>query len=274
VEQPLMSNLVVVGVDGSATSLTAVEAAAAAAVRRGAKLRVVHAEIPVKPRYLVPDPASGTLVHEAAAHACGVAPGVAVTHAVVTGDAAYVLEVESRTADLIVVGSRGKGRVVGLLLGSTPVALAALSHCPVMTVSEEHRPSADTGPVVLGVDGSPDSDKAVEVAFAEAAQRRAELVAVHAWQSDGAAEADPESAAQRLARALAGRAAGCPDITVRHDLVRGKARDALLEASKAAQLLVVGARGRGGVAGLLLGSVSQAVMTYARCPVVTVRRTT
>ncbi|WP_318216781.1 universal stress protein [Streptomyces sp. SCL15-6] len=268
-----MSNLVVVGVDGSATSLTAVEAAAAAAVRRGAKLRVVHAEIPVKPRYLVPDPASGALVHEAAAHACGVAPGIAVTNAVVTGDVAYVLEAESRTADLIVVGSRGKGRVVGLLLGSAPVALAALSHCPVMTVRAEHRPSAGAGPVVLGVDGSPDSDQAVDVAFAEAAQRRAELVAVHAWQSGGAADADPESSAQRLAQAVAGRAAGCPDISVRRELVRGKARDVLLEASEAAQLLVVGARGRGGVAGLVLGSVSQAVMTHAHCPVVTVRGT-
>ncbi|MER6847430.1 MULTISPECIES: universal stress protein [Streptomyces] len=269
-----MSNLVVVGVDGSATSLTAVEAAAAAAVRRGAKLRVVHAEIPVKPRCLVPDPASAALVHEAAAHACGVAPGIVVTNAVVTGDVAYVLEAESRTADLIVVGSRGKGRVVGLLLGSAPVALAALSHCPVMTVRAEHRPSAGAGPVVLGVDGSPGSDQeAVDVAFAEAAQRRAELVAVHAWQSGGAADADPESSAHRLAQAVAGRAAGCPDVSVRRELVRGKARDALLEASKAAQLLVVGARGRGGVAGLVLGSVSQAVMTHAHCPVVTVRRT-
>jgi nucleotide-binding universal stress UspA family protein len=80
---------------------------------------VVHAEIPVEPRYLVPDPASGALVQVAAAHACGAAPGIAVTHAVVTGDVTYMLEAESRAADLIVVGSRGKGRVLGLLLGST-----------------------------------------------------------------------------------------------------------------------------------------------------------
>ncbi|MEU9591681.1 universal stress protein [Streptomyces sp. NPDC048219] len=268
-----MSKLVVVGVDGSATSLAAVEAAAAAAVRRGAKLRVVHAEIPVKPRYVVPDPASGTLVREAAARACDVAPGVAVTQAVVEGDVTYVLEAESRAADLIVVGSRGTARAVGLLLGSAPVALAALSHCPVMTVAAEHRPSADMGPVVLGVDGSADSDRAVDVAFTEAAQRRAELVAVHAWRPGGAAGPDSEAAARRLAQVVDVRAAGRPDVTVRGDLVRGTARDVLLDASRAAQLLVVGARGRGGVAGLLLGSVSQTVMTHAHCPVVTVRRT-
>ncbi|MFF3934710.1 universal stress protein [Streptomyces phaeofaciens] len=270
-----MGHLIVVGVDGSSTSLTAVEAAATAAARRGAALRVVHADVPVKPRLVVPDPASRTLVHEAAVHALDVAPEVAVTTAVVTGDAVHVLEAESRAADLIVVGSRGVGGIRGLLLGSTPVSLAAHSHCPVMTVREGHRTSGDAGPVVLGVDGSPDGDEAVDVAFAEAARRQAELVAVHAWQPD---EDSPgiarESAEQLLARAIAGRTDSCPDVTVRRDPAVGRAREVLLEASEPAQLLIVGARGRGGVAGLFLGSVSQAMMTHAHCPVVIVRRTT
>ncbi|MFE0453825.1 universal stress protein [Streptomyces sp. NPDC058914] len=270
-----MGNLVVVGVDGSSTALTAVEAAATAAARRGAALRVVHAEVPIKPRLVVPDPAVRTLVLEAAAHALQVAPEVGVTPAVVMGDVVHVLEAESQAADLIVVGSRGTGGITGLLLGSTPVSLAARSHCPVMTVGEKHRASADAGPVVLGVDGSPDSDEAVDVAFVEAAQRQAELVAVHAWQPDKASPGTaPESAEQLLAQALAGHTDTFPDVTVRRDLVGGKASEVLLEASKAAQLLVVGARGRSGLAGLLLGSVSQAVMTRAHCPVVTVRRTT
>ncbi|RSS35061.1 universal stress protein [Streptomyces sp. WAC08241] len=269
-----MSNLVVVGVDGSEMSLTAVEAAAAAAARRGAKLRVVHVEVPIKPRYVVPDPASATLVHEAAAHALDAEPGLAVTQAVVTGDVVHVLEAESRAADLIVVGSRGLGGITGLLLGSTPVSLAARSHCPVMTVREEHGAAADAGPVVLGVDGSPDSDEAVDAAFAEAARRRAELVVVHAWQPDGTdSGTTPESAAQSLAQAVAGRTDTHPDVTVRREVVEGRAREVLIEASRTARLLVVGARGRSGIAGLLLGSVSQAVMTHAHCPVVTVRRT-
>ncbi|MFD7771279.1 universal stress protein [Streptomyces sp. NPDC059787] len=270
-----MSNLVVVGVDGSAMSLTAVEGAAAAAARRGAELRVVHAEVPIKPRYMVPDPASGTLVQEAAAHAFDAAPEVVVTRAVVTGDVVHVLEAESQAAELIVVGSRGMGGVLGLLLGSTPVSLAARSHCPVMTVREEHQASGGAGPVVLGVDGSSDSDEAVDVAFAEATQRRAELVAVHAWQPDKTPPGTtPQLAEQLLAQTIAGRTDTYPDTTVRYDLVNGKAREVLLEASRTAQLLIVGARGRSGIAGLLLGSVSQAVMTHAHCPVITVRRTT
>ncbi|MFI9122181.1 universal stress protein [Streptomyces bikiniensis] len=269
-----MSNLVVVGVDGSDMSLTAVAAAATAAARRGARLRVVHVEVPIKPRYVVPDPASATLVQEAAVHALGVEPELVVTKAVVTGDVVHVLEAESRAADLIVVGSRGMGGITGLLLGSTPVSLAARSHCPVMTVREEHGESAGAEPVVLGVDGSPDAEEAVDVAFAEAARRRAGLVAVHAWQPDKAPPGTtPESEEQALARAVAGRADTHPDVTVRRDLVEGKAHEALIEASRTAQLLVVGARGRSGIAGLLLGSVSQAAMTYAHCPVVTVRRT-
>ncbi|MFJ5774625.1 universal stress protein [Streptomyces sp. NPDC093094] len=270
-----MADLVVVGVDGSASSLTAVEAAAASAVRRGAVLRVVHADVPVKPRLVVPDPASGALVHEAAAHARYVAPEVIVTEAVVTGDPVHVLEAESQAAALIVVGSRGKGNIAGLLLGSTPVPLAAHSRCPVMTVREEHRPSDRAGPVVLGFDGSPDSDEAVGLAFAEAAQRRAQLVVVHARQPDKDSPGTaPESAEQSPAAAIAGRAGACPDVTVRHDLVSGTAREVLLEASRTAQLLVVGARGLGAITGLLQGSVSQALMARAHCPVVTVRRTT
>ncbi|MER8045985.1 universal stress protein [Streptomyces sp. NPDC094032] len=269
-----MGKLVVVGVDGSTMSLTAVEAAAAAAVRRGAELRVVHAEVPVKPRHSVPDPAARTLLQEAVACAREVEPGLVVTGAVVPGDVVHVLEAESRAADLIVVASRGMGGIVGLLLGSTPVSLAARSHCPVMTVREPHRESAGTGPVVLGVDGSPDSDKAVDVAFEEAARRRSGLVVVHAWQPDkDPPGTPPEAAEQLLAQATAGRADTYPDVTVRRELTDAPPREALLEASKGAQLLVVGARGRSGLAGLLLGSVSQAVMTHAHCPVITVRGT-
>lgn len=119
----------------------------------------------------MPDPTLRTLVLEAAARALQVAPEVGVTPAVVMGEVVHVLEAESQAANLIVVGSRGKGGITGLLLGSTPVSLAARGHCPVMTVPEKHRASDAAGPVVLGVDGSQDSDEAVDVAFAEAARR-------------------------------------------------------------------------------------------------------
>jgi nucleotide-binding universal stress UspA family protein len=180
-----VGNLVVVGVDGSSSSLSAVEAAAGEAQRRRAELRVVHAfSRPVRPMYapLGPSPLN-RLVHEAAQHAQNVAPEMEVTEAVMTGDAVAVLEAESRAADLVVVGSRGMGGFIGMLLESTAVSLAAHGRCPVMVVREEQ---AGAGPIVLGVDGSPVGEKAVDFAFAEAALRGAEIVAVHAWLPDHA----------------------------------------------------------------------------------------
>lgn len=156
-----------------------------------------------------------------------------------------------------------------MLLGSTAVSLASHGQCPVMVVREE---AADAGPIVLGVDGSPVGEKAVDFAFAEAALRGAEMVAVHALLPDYAPlGTSPESAERLLAQALAGRREKYPDVTVRLEVVGGETREVLITASRTAQLLVVGARGRGGFAGLLLGSVSQALLHHAHCPVTVVR---
>lgn len=266
-----MGSLVVVGVDGSSSSLAAVAEAATEAQRRRAELRVVHAfSWPVRPMYTPLDPSPlNRLVHEAAQHARSVAPGVEVSEVVATGDAVAVLEAESRAADLVVVGSRGMGGFIGMLLGSTAVSLAAHGRCPVMVVREE---PAGAGPIVLGVDGSPAGEKAVDFAFAEAALRGTEIAAVHAWLPDYAPlGVSPESAERLLAQALAGRTEAYPDVTVRHEVVGGETREVLIEASGTAQLLVVGARGRGGFAGMLLGSVSQALLHHGRCPVTVVR---
>lgn len=178
----------VVGVDGSASSLAAVEATAREARARGAGLGVVHAfirpamHVPLAPSPL--GPAEGglrkmadRLVAEAVERARATAPKVGVSHAVVTGEPLTVLEARSHAADLV-VGSRVMGGFVGLLVGSTAVHLAAPGRCPVLVVREE--PSAD-GPVVLGVDGSAAGERAVEFAFAEAELRKAPLVALHAW---------------------------------------------------------------------------------------------
>ncbi|MFG2563439.1 universal stress protein [Streptomyces sp. NPDC048496] len=266
-----MGNLVVVGVDGSSASLAAVEEAAREAQRRRAELRVVHAfSWPVRPVYAPLDPAPlQHLVNEAAQRAKSVAPQVVVTEAVVTGEAVAVLEAESRAADLVVVGPRGMGGFIGMLLGSTAVSLAAHSQCPVMVVREEPDPA---WPIVLGVDGSPVGDKAVDFAFAEAALRGAELVGVHAWIPDYApAGSGVESAERLVAQALAGRTERYPEVTVRHEVLSGETREVLIESSKTAQLMVVGARGRGGFAGLVLGSVSQALLHHALCPVTVAR---
>ncbi|RPK80670.1 universal stress protein [Streptomyces sp. ADI98-10] len=289
-----MSGLVVVGVDGSASSLAAVEAAAREARWRGAGLRVVHAflwpamHVPLAPSPLGP-PEGGLrdmverLVAEAVARARSAAPGVDVSHAVVTGEPLTVLEAQSRAADLVVVGSRGMGGFVGLLIGSTAVHLAAHGQCPVLVVREG---GDEKGPVVVGVDGSAAGEQAIEFAFAEAALRGAPLRAIHAWtlwsappseMHEGAdIYVDPSTelaeAEERLvAEVLAGRRERYPGVIVEPRALRSQTREALIEASRSAQLLVVGARGRGGFAGLMLGAVSQAVLHHAHCPVAVVR---
>ncbi|GAA3206849.1 hypothetical protein GCM10020256_02110 [Streptomyces thermocoprophilus] len=184
-----MSGPVVVGVDGSASSLAAVEVAAREARLRGAALRVVHAflwpalHVPLGPSPLGP-PDGGLrnladrVVAEAVARARTAEPDVEIGQVVVSGEPLTVLEAQSRAAELVVVGSRGMGGFVGLLVGSTAVHLAAHGACPVLVVREEPRPD---GPVVLGVDGSAAGRKAVDFAFAEASLRGAPLVALHAW---------------------------------------------------------------------------------------------
>ncbi|MCM2392556.1 universal stress protein [Streptomyces albipurpureus] len=289
-----MNGPVVVGVDGSQSSLSAVDTAAHEAQIRGVGLHVVHAFIwPKMHVSLGPSamgPADGGLrnlavrtLDEAVARARAAAPDVEVTQDLITGEPLAVLEAQSRTASLVVVGSRGMGGFIGLLVGSTAVHLSTYGRCPVLVVRGAPDP---TGPVLLAADGSPQAEAAVGFAFAEASLRGADLVALHAWGSwSERGDDDPghpdnlvddldrlQSTEERvLAEALSGWQAKYPDVTVRRQLVRNRPRQALIEASGAAQLLVVGARGRGGFAGLLLGSVSQAALHHANCPVAVVR---
>ena len=291
-----MNGLVIVGVDGSASGLAAAEVAAREAALRGAGLRVVHAflwpamHVPVGASTIGP-PDGGLrnmadrFVAEAAERARAAAPEVEIDQVVVTGEPLTVLEAQSRGAELVVVGSRGMGGFVGLLVGSTAVHLASHGRCPVLVVREQPAPD---GPIVLGVDGSAAGRKAVDFAFEEAALRKAPLLALHTWTPWNAPLPPPpdpsepyankpgalaEEEERLLSEALAGHRERHPDVAVEQRSVRGGAREELIEASRSAQLVVVGARGRGGFAGLLLGSVSQALLHHAHCPVAVVRGT-
>ncbi|MER6306313.1 universal stress protein [Streptomyces sp. NPDC001657] len=289
-----MSDPVVVGFDGSESSFAAVEVAAHEAYLRRTGLRVVHAfgwparDTPLGRTRLGPAESglrdlAEHIVAEAVAHAQNVEPAVDVTHTVVIDDPLSALEVQSHAAELIVVGSRGLGSFAGLLVGSTAVHLAAHGVCPVMVV--RGRPAPE-GPVVLAVDGSPEGAEAVGFAFAEASLREAELLALHVWNAWTERAYETPGDLRRmvvnldrlrdeeerlLAESLSGHQVRYPEVTVRRSLLESRIRPALIEASRSAQLLVVGARGRGGFAGLLLGSVSQAVLHHSHCPVVVVR---
>ncbi|MFC8983928.1 universal stress protein [Streptomyces sp. NPDC057115] len=275
-----MRDTVIVGVDGSSSSLAAVDVAAREAQLRDAQLRIVHAFS----RLVDLDPMiHGVLARaERRAHEC--APGLEMARTVASGETLTVLQSESRHAVLAVLGSRGRSGFGDLLLGSTVVQLAAHGHCPLMVVRGRTDPQ---GPVLLAVDGSPGGAAAARFAFAEAAMRDAPLVALHVWNTwseptpyDG--PADPlnvvvdldalrETHRRRLEEAVAPWRAAHPGVAVDLRLERGRVRHTLLAATRGAQLVVAGARGHGGFAGMLLGSVSQALLHHADCPVTVVR---
>lgn len=277
-----MNDTVVVGVDGSPSSLAAVDVAAHEALLRGARLRIVHAFS--RPADLDP------MIHGALAgaeqRAHDRAPGLEIARTVASGETLTVLRSESRHAVLTVVGGRGRGGFGDLLLGSTVVQLAAHGHGPLMVV--RGRPGPE-GPVLLAVDGSPTGAAAADFAFAEAALRGAPLVAMHVWNTwseptpyEGPADplnvvVDLDRLRERHQRMLEEAVAPWrevrPEVAVELRLERARVRHALLDASREAQLVVAGARGHGGFTGMLLGSVSQALLYHADCPVAVVRGT-
>ena len=282
---------VVVGVDGSTRSLSAVRAAASEAVERGRPLRIVHAFIWPSLGVAVGPAVNGPsdmgmrstaehILTEAVTEAEKAAPGIRASAALVDGAPAPVLLGESRDAVLLVIGDRGLGGFGSLMLGSVALHTTAHAACPVMVVRGQERA---TGPVVVGIDGSAGSETAVGFAIAEPARLNPGLPAVHAWtafDSRGERDALPlvyEPGALKdeedrvLSESLAGWAQRYPEVAIQQELVRGRPAAALIERSQSAQLLVTGARGRGGFTGLLLGSVSQTVLHHAGCPVAVVR---
>ncbi len=194
----------------------------------------------------------------------------------------------SRGRDLVVVGSRGLGGFVGMLLGSVSSALVTSALCPVVVVRGEREPAAGD-PVVVGVDESPMLDAVLTEAFGAAERRGCKLVAVHAWQGPAAdlrtargneplTEAELAAAWQRsvaadLAERLARVGSRFGSVSAEAVTVRERPAAALLARAATAQLVVVGTRGRGELRGMLLGSTSRALVQHAECPVLVVRTT-
>ena len=211
-------------------------------------------------------------------------PDVPVSGSVVEGPPAKVLCELSAGAGMVVLGERGRGGFAGLLLGSVATAVTAHASSPVVVVRGDISADPRTGPVVVGVDDSSDGPAAVSAAFAEAAAHGVDLVAVRAWappaswhslgrpRHDDAIE-EMESAERRILSDVVESGRGThPGVTVTLHLPETSASDALVSASRDAQLVVVGSRGRGGFRGLLLGSVSQQLLHHAHCPVLVVRQ--
>lgn len=211
----------------------------------------------------------------ALAERCRDTTGAEVHTEVFAGDPANAVILAADKVGFVVVGHSDQGGVARFLLGSTAERLARSCPWPVVVVRDEvafDRRRAD-GPVVVGVDGSAVSVRAVRFAFGFAAQHDAEVVVVHASGENGSPQVETrEEAALREGRGPVGtELAECVRqySGVRHQLVNatGQPAEVLLAASAEAELLVVGSRGKGAVHRALMGSVSRVVVDSALCPV-------
>lgn len=292
---------VVVGVDGSASSLAAASFGAELAVRRGVPLHLVYGyEIPmygympigVWERAIVEDENGrdelNAILATAAKQLRHDHPDLTEIETMVqTGSAAAVLIDASRTASATVVGCRGVGGFVGLMLGSVSAQLSAHGHGPVIVVRppiavppgpEQPAYVPPTGPVVVGVDRSPASRAAVHYAVDEALSRGVPLIAVHALREATYADPDSEQDSVIAEGLLAGHiqpyAQQHPELKIEMRVIEsGNIEKAMIEATRGAGLAVVGCRGTGGFAGLLLGSVSRALVHHAYAPVAVIHPT-
>lgn len=286
---------VIVGVDGSPASQQAtVYAARSAATHRRPLLLVSTYTLPTgtmgggllppQPTHQQMQTECRSILEQAQTTARQAAPEVEISHVVIEGNTSRVLLDYSTTAALIVVGSRGLGGLTGMVLGSVSANLASHAACPVVVTGDGTGDLAQSGPVVVGIDGSPVSTAATDQAFAEAAARSCPLLAVHTWidpQVQLAASGlslshdqwDQLQTRQQawLAEQLAGFCQRYPDVPVERVLSPDPAAHALTAHAHNAQLLVVGSRGRGGFAGMVLGSTSRALLQTAPCPVMIVR---
>ena len=184
------------------------------------------------------------------------------------GSAARVLCDRSKTAGMVAVGCHGHSELPGLLLGSVAWQVAGHASGRVVLVRGEWRPANQSpGPVVVGADGSPAAQAAVAFAFEEAGLRDVPLVAVCALTDAAGRLGEGQQVEEDFEHLMAYEAKEHPEVTAVRRVLSGTPRMALLTAAADGQMLVVGARGRGGIDGMSLGSVAQAVLHHAPCPV-------
>ncbi|MGI5951986.1 MAG: universal stress protein [Brooklawnia sp.] len=283
---------IVVGTDGSERAYQAIDWAAKRALARELPLLVLHAT--PGPGEFGESSAGENYVLELKARAedkLAVVlqrlgeqyPGLKVSAVAPYGHPSYVLAQASKDAALVVVGARGQDAPLAVrLLGGVADAVTAHARGPVVVIPDGLHETPD-GPVVVGIDDSPEGRAAARIAFDAARNRGVPVLALHAWSYAGREAAwiepkwesmDEVAAAGRIDmvnRVLAEEVAASPEVEVEIKVVRARPQEALVEFSKQAGLVVVGSRGRGGFAGLLLGSTSKHVLRESHAPVLVTR---
>lgn len=283
---------VVVGVDGSNSSLAALDWAAQEARLRGLPLRIVLASLWERYEKTLPswtvDRSAETVEEQrvlgsAVERIARQVPGLTTTPQLAPQNPVPALVEAGRTAALLVVGHRGRGELPSLLLGSVSLGVAARAPCPVIVVRGNSGSRADDGcRVVVGIDEDSRSTAQVAFAYTEAALRHGTVEVVHAWRCGGSGwpeESGPRHTrgAEHVRRATAilddavrSAATAHPGVPLTLRPAEGPPRDILLAASATAALLVVGAERRGTAHGLQLGLINHAVLHHASCPVAVV----
>jgi nucleotide-binding universal stress UspA family protein len=290
---------VVVGIDGSDEAACAADYGAWEAHRRGVALQLIYVRHPAPlwgPGNLILDEYAWerdwvrSLLEKTTVELRENHPKVTIRAAAKTGGAPGVLVAESKDASLVVVGTRAAGGVLGYLAGSVAAQVAAHASGPVVVMrgvpGRRCDMSAQRGrPVIVGVDGSEESQQAIDFAVAQAVARDAELRAVLAWSlfdvhdvgdivpDDFDIDEESAKADRLLSEALAGWSDRYPELRItRHAIHELDPVRALLNQRDGAGLYVVGSRGVGGFAGLLLGSTVDGLVRYADAPVAVVHR--
>ena len=273
---------VVAGYDGSDGAAAAVRWAARHARAVKFPLHVVHCSMwPLLTRHLGPVPgvsgsgleqSAQSILEEGVAHAAAEVPGLEVRSTLLHGLPAQVLAQVSKGEELLVVGSRGLGGFLGLLVGSVSLELAATAACPVAVIRRDLHPD---GPVVAAVDAS-GSPAALEDACALATAWQAPLTVIHVHhQLPGHGPATQEADAEAhkvLSSAVAHARAVAPAVPVEGKMLADSSvPHAILQASAEARIVVVGSRGRG-ILRETMGSTAHAVLHHAHGPVLISRR--
>lgn len=268
-------NGIVTGYDGSHDSDKALRWAVLEARARGTTLTVCTVwDLPLRGQTTAHQSAcehGAEVLSRGAGYAESILGADWVIPALIRGAPAQVLCEHASSAEIVVVGSRGLGGIGGLLLGPVPWQVASHARGPVVVVRGRTRPAnASPGPVVAGADGSSASRAAAEFACREAELRAVPLVTVCAMADAPAVLGGARQIEEDFSQMMTEIGKDHPDLTILPQVSPGSARAELLRTAAGAQLLVIGARGRGGLDGMPLGSVAQAALQHSPCPVAVV----